>query len=564
MGASRQRRAQWCARIVVVAAISLLGIFDIPSSSVVASVQISDSDPTQRIAAGQSHTCAINNDHTVWCWGDNSLKQLGSGVSVSTGNSTTPVQTAALPSGRIPSTIAAGLSHTCLLATDGSVWCWGANGSGALGDGTTFGKAAPTQVSLPATATSIAAGGYETCAVLSTQSLYCWGKNSNGQVGNGQSPADETSPQLVGQIPSSFVVSQLDIGDVHVCAVSTAGAVWCWGNYLNGRLGSTAQSDALLPTATSSLNGTAIMVSAGKAHTCVVLSGGALRCFGSNGQGQIGQALTTTSNSSTNEILLSNTQRVSSGGEFTCVLLTSGNVQCFGKDNVGQLASGAISSPRVTPGDVTNLGGTAVDVVAGSNHACAVLATGVVKCWGKNDLGQVGSNPPNDPEVQAVAVGSLNVVPTTTSSSSSSSSSSSIAAGSSTPSSSTEGTNSTPINTNANASLLTSSTASYTSDASSTTVKTFVNYATIAPRITRLSIRRGASVSAAKIAAAVSMAVPKTSKGSMRISIVSGNTRCRFRGSTVVGVRVGSCAIAVTLMPKRGKNITRRTTIVVR
>ncbi|MCX6517939.1 MAG: hypothetical protein NTV13_04650 [Actinobacteria bacterium] len=164
-----------------------------------ATVSVSAVDPTGRIAVGEQHTCAIRNDNTI-------------------------------------------LNHTCVLATDGTVWCWGENGTGAVGDGSLANQPDPVQVTLGGTATTIAAGGNESCAILSSLEVKCWGKNTFGQIGNGTTSAGESVPVSVSKIPysasipGSFSVDHLEVGLHHACATSTTGGAWCWGYYLNKRL----------------------------------------------------------------------------------------------------------------------------------------------------------------------------------------------------------------------------------------------------------------------------------------------------------------------------------------
>ena len=174
MGTFRQERVRHLRRtgsiwaIFITACVALV----VPSSVPVrANVSISAIDPTGRIAAGDKHTCAIAVNDTIWCWGDNTYSQLGS-ASFPDGLSLDPIQTTALPGSRIAKRIVAGANHTCVLATDGTVWCWGYNGYGSIGV-TGGNQPDPVQVTLGTTATMIAAGGFTTCAVLSDNSLKC-------------------------------------------------------------------------------------------------------------------------------------------------------------------------------------------------------------------------------------------------------------------------------------------------------------------------------------------------------------------------------------------------------
>ena len=171
----------------------------------------------------------------------------------------------ALSGARIPSQIVAGSTHSCALATDGTVWCWGGNGSGQLGDASLVSNGTPTRVTLAGAASLIAAGGLSTCAVLVDNSVQCWGKNTYGQLGLGTTTASESTPQTVLHIPEWFTVRQLDVGANHTCAMSTTGVAWCWGYFQEGRLGLTQQSNVVVPAATASLGGTGQAIAAGGA-----------------------------------------------------------------------------------------------------------------------------------------------------------------------------------------------------------------------------------------------------------------------------------------------------------
>ena len=548
---------------IVLAACALVSPVSVPAQ---ATVTVSAVDPTGRIAVGEKHTCAIRNDNTIWCWGDNSLSQLGSSAHSGLTDTATPVQAAALGGGRIPSRIVAGLNHTCVLATDGTVWCWGENGTGAVGDGSLSNQSDPVQVTLGNAATSIAAGGNESCAILSSLAVKCWGKNSFGQVGNGTTSVGESVPVSVSKIPysasipGSFSVDQLEVGLYHACAISTTGGAWCWGYHLNGRLGITAGSSVLQPTATSSLGGTGRTVSAGGLHTCVVLTNDTVTCFGRNNRGQLGQNTTTTENATPTTVALSATaSAVSAGNEFTCALLTTGAVECFGANGVGQLGAGTTSTSRYAPGAVSGLSGTVVDIVAGTTHACAVMSTGEVRCWGGNSSGQLGVGN-TDPSYSAVAIASLNIMPTTTTTTTTTTSTTSTTT--TTTSTTTTSTTSTTVPGAVPENPPTQVVAPQTNTTTSSTT-TLPASPIKKKKITPIRLRVGRKISAANIAASVSFAIPKQSWGTMRISIMTGGKRCTFSGTSVKAVRRGTCSVAVVLLPKNGKASIRNNTITI-
>jgi alpha-tubulin suppressor-like RCC1 family protein len=529
-----------------------------------ATVSFSSTDPTGRIAAGDKHTCAIAVNDTIWCWGDNYFGQLG--MSAFTDDlSLIPIQTTALPAARIPRQIVAGTNHTCVLATDGTVWCWGDNGYGSVGV-TGGNQPDPVQVTLGATATMIAAGGFTTCAVLSDNSVKCWGRNNKGQLGNGTSgSAAVTTPSAVSFIPALFTVAHLEIGSTHVCAISTLGAAWCWGEFTNGRLGTTALSNAVTPTATATLGGTASEVAAGGAHTCALLTNGKLSCFGNNTTGQLGQALSTTSNSTPTVVTLAaSATHVVAGGQFTCALLLTAAVHCFGQNTNGELGSGLSGSARETPAVVTGLTGTVVDVTTGTSHACAVMSTGEVRCWGLNDFGQLGIGTQLN-VATATAIATLNVVPTTTTTSTTTTTLAPTTTSTTTTTLAPTTTSTTSVPPTTTTTAITTTTTVAESVAGSETATTSTQpYVKTVSLIHHIVVREGSHVSAAKLAASVSLSIPKRSTGTMRISITKGKKYCAFIGMTLKATQKGTCTFVVILLPKKGQSVVRSNTLTVR
>jgi len=565
-----------------------------------ANVSISAIDPTGRIAAGDKHTCAIAQNDTIWCWGDNTYSQLGKS-SLADDFSLNPVQTTALPGARVARRIVAGANHTCVLATDGTVWCWGQNGNGNLGDGTFLNQGDPVQAVLGGTATILAAGGSTTCAALSDNSLKCWGKGNSGQIGNGATSLSNWTPVYTSLVPASFTVAHIEIGATHSCAISVAGAAWCWGQYNNGRLGTTTSSNSATPIATASLGGTATEIAAGAAHTCALLTTGSVSCFGNNNMGQLGQALATASSSTPTVVTFEATAtHVSAGGQFTCALLSTAAVHCFGDNASGQLGSGSTGSARETPGAVTGLTGTVVDVTTGTSHACAVMSTGQVRCWGLNDQGQLGIGTQTN-VATATAISTLNVVPTTTAApitvapttiapttiAPTTIAPTTIAPTTVAPttvapvrveplttgpiSATTVTTSTTVVQTTTTTSISTTSTSTSSTTSTSTTELTTGTVAmALAAKskalvlIHPMAMRRGSKVSAAKLAASVSLSIPKRSVGTMRISITKGKQYCAFVGTSLKAVRKGKCTIVVMYLPKKGRSVLRSNTLTVK
>lgn len=176
------------------------------------------------------------------------------------------------------------------MTTAGAVKCWGDTSSGKLKGGTKTSRTIPVDVSgLASGVVSVSAGAFHTCAVTDTGELKCWGLNSSGQLGNG-TITDETTPVGVTGLTSG--VASVSAGDFHTCAVTTTGGLKCWGHNGSGRLGNGTSTDQIIPVDVSGLASGVSSVLSGGFHTCAVTTAGALNCWGHNGYGQIGDGTT--------------------------------------------------------------------------------------------------------------------------------------------------------------------------------------------------------------------------------------------------------------------------------
>jgi len=252
------------------------------------------------ITAGAFHTCAILDDGYVSCWGSNSYGKLGDGT---TTDRNTPTQTSSLGTDRTAVAITAGNFHTCAILDDGSVSCWGNNERGQLGDGTETNRNTPTQTSslgTDRTAVAITAGDSHTCAILDDGSVSCWGNNGQGQLGDGTT-TNRNTPTQTSSLGTDRTAVAITGGDYHTCAILDDGSVSCWGYNWNGELGDGTTTDRNTPTQTSSLgtDRTAVAISAGYYHTCPILDDGSVSCWGKNDYGQLGDGTTTDRNTPT-------------------------------------------------------------------------------------------------------------------------------------------------------------------------------------------------------------------------------------------------------------------------
>jgi alpha-tubulin suppressor-like RCC1 family protein len=351
------------------------------------------------IAAGRFHTCALTSSGGVWCWGANNNGQLGDG---SYTDSSTPVAVSGLPSG--VTAIAAGYNHTCARTSSGGVWCWGANYSGQLGDGTTTTRSTPVAVSgLPSGVTAIAAGGFYTCALTGSGGVWCWGRNCSGQLGDGTTTTRST-PVVVGGLPSG--VTAITAGGAHTCALTGSGGVMCWGFNWFGQLGgSSSLFGSSTPVAVSGLASGVTAIAAGGDHTCALTSSGGVRCWGGNFYGQLGNGSTfggTTPVAVSG--LASGVTAIAAGYAHTCARTGSGGVMCWGDNEAGQLGDGS-TIYRSTPVAVGGLASGVTAIAAGTYHTCALMSSGEVRCWGDNEAGQLGDGSFTDSSTPVVVSG---------------------------------------------------------------------------------------------------------------------------------------------------------------
>ena len=339
----------------------------------------------QSIATGVSHSCAVNGSGALLCWGINFLGHLGNG---GTTESPTPVAVSGLNSG--VAQVAAGYDHTCARTTAGAVQCWGFNGNGQLGDGTTVPRllAAPV-TGLGSGVQAISAGLDHNCALAGSGAMYCWGRNDTGQIGDG------TTTRRLASVPVTGLggnVQGIGSGNIHTCAVDASGAVKCWGRNSSGQLGDGTTDSRSTPVAVSGLSSGYTAAASGSRHSCALSASGAVSCWGANSSGQLG-------NGTTNPSLVpvpvtglgSNVSAISAGDEHTCALTNGGAVVCWGLNDNGQLGDGT-TTPASTPVPVTGLGSGIGRIAAGFSHTCALTTLGAAQCWGANFAGQLGDN----------------------------------------------------------------------------------------------------------------------------------------------------------------------------
>jgi alpha-tubulin suppressor-like RCC1 family protein len=245
------------------------------------------------VSVGAVHICALLNDNTVLCWGNNQYGQLGNG---STTTDFVPVAVLGIANAVA---IAAGAQHSCALLKDGTIRCWGMNYGGQLGSGMSttiapFGITTPVAVTSITNAVAIASGESHTCAIIADSTVLCWGDNYDGQLGNGTTTSSAV-PVTVSGITTAAAIAG---GRSYTCVILTDGSIRCWGRNYYGQLGNgtrTTTAPALLTPVTVLDVTSAVAIGLGSEHSCAVLAGGSVRCWGLNSNGQLGDGTTTDS-----------------------------------------------------------------------------------------------------------------------------------------------------------------------------------------------------------------------------------------------------------------------------
>lgn len=362
------------------------------------STTVPSGDAPLALVAGDSHTCAIRPNGTLACWGLNNRGQLGDG-------STDFLHRSARTVSGLTGVIAvdAGFRHTCALRDDGQVFCWGLNGQGQLGNGeTTQTNRLPLPVSNMADAVDVATGELHSCAVRSNGSVACWGDGFSGALGGSQ--AGSLVPRTVPGVSNAVSVVA---GGGFSCARLADNSVVCWGSNNNGQLGNGVDlSDGENPPPTSLLPVAVLLpsvsdLSAGDGFACAT-SSGSLYCWGENVYGQLGGTL---ENAVSTPLLVAgqNPAGVGAGADHACGRSAGGVVRCFGRNDEGQLGNGNRLDSLIrsgtdgeptgyrTPVDVDGLSDVQT-VASGGKHTCARRSNGTVACWGFNQDGQLGIN----------------------------------------------------------------------------------------------------------------------------------------------------------------------------
>ncbi|QDK38986.1 hypothetical protein [Bdellovibrio sp. NC01] len=380
-----------------------------------------------KVTAGQKHTCGITTGGVAYCWGSNESGQLGSTnlsntqvavdsgtilySSISAGPSATcgittagilrcwglissVVAPAVLDSGTNYSSVSVGANHICGITTSNILKCMGTNDKGQLGNGSTVNSSTFVTIDGGIAYSAVAAGNGFTCGIVANSKyLKCWGQNDYGQVGN-NSTANVTTPTV---IDGSNPYLSVFVGPNFACGLTNSNNLKCWGSNSDGQFGDGTVDKKIIPTQVNS--NTYAAGSAGGAHVCMVTATGELSCAGSNSSAQMGNINWTYKRAPTSVLGTMTYTSITSGFGHMCALNTSNSaMSCSGYNTFGQFGNN--DSVSVAGLQYVQKTSAYSSIASGQFHMCGILtSSGQLRCWGKNDSGQVSLDPTTYPQM---------------------------------------------------------------------------------------------------------------------------------------------------------------------
>jgi alpha-tubulin suppressor-like RCC1 family protein len=353
---------------------------------------VPDDSPAIALLAVGAHSCAVTTAGAAYCWGYNANGQLGNGDTLLV--NTTPV--AVVGGLRFQSIAVSQVDEvTCGLTTDGAAYCWGKNGTGQLGDGTTTRRLIPTRVAVDVAFQSLSVGASHACGVATTGTAYCWGFSPNGAFGDGSVGIRLTPAVSAPGIPLQSVVTGSDF----TCGLSPFGRAYCWGLGVMGQLGNGSSASSLAPVPVSGGLTFQRLVAGGFA-VCGLTNDGSAYCWGHNFYGTLGIGSSATEGGPTRSLtpvaVLGGLrfESLSAGFETICGVAVGGAGYCWGYNVAGNVGDGS-TEHRSLPVRVAG-GITFRSITAGTGTSCGIATTGTVYCWGGNSDGELGDGTTTD------------------------------------------------------------------------------------------------------------------------------------------------------------------------
>lgn len=324
----------------------------------------------QTVSNGDYHSCAIASDDTVWCWGRGATYALGN---ASTADHYTPIQT----SSDSWYSITSGTFQSCGIKMDGTGWCWGNNSNGSAGMGGVAKVQTPTQISGGGTWEVLSHGSNHTCGVKTGGDAYCWGSENYGKLGNGSTSTDRLTPISVS---GSYVWKDISAGGSHTCGIQSDDTLWCWGKADYGQTGLNSNTNVSIPTQVSG-GGSWADISTNYSTTCGIKSDGTVWCWGVTEAGN----LTVPTQQGTD----TDWARVTTGQGYQCAIKTDGTGWCWG---YGGFAKGYNDDwPASLPTQISGAYEWNDIAAGGQGHSCGITVDGNVFCWGDGGYGKLGN-----------------------------------------------------------------------------------------------------------------------------------------------------------------------------
>ncbi len=351
----------------------------LPSAAVQATGQLT----FRQLSSGSSHTCGVTTENRAYCWGANGSGELGNG---STGSMVT--EPVAVAGGLRFLEVRVGTGFTCGLTTVNRVYCWGASLGTEPGTSPQF-SSVPAEVSGGRRFSQLRTGSGHACALTSVRVAFCWGDNSRGQLGDGT----RTNRRSPIQVATGLRFLQIRAGGNHSCGVTTDRRAFCWGSNVSGQLGDGTELMRVKPVLVKG-GYSFLQLSTGGGHTCGVSTANRAYCWGFNQEGQLGDG-GSGFNRRHRPVAVAGALQfsgVGAGTSHTCAVTTNGNAYCWGWTFYGQLGDGsALHTFEERHSPVAVVGGFKFNsVVAGRVHTCGVTVGGQGYCWGHNHTGQLG------------------------------------------------------------------------------------------------------------------------------------------------------------------------------
>ena len=321
----------------------------------------------------------------MFTWGNNTLGQLGDNTST---HKSSAVQVAA--SSINWKQASAGNSFSVAIKTDGTLWTWGQNASGQLGDNTIIHRSSPVQtVNFGSTWTQVGAGNIHAGGVKSDGTLWLWGNNTNGRLGD-NSITHRSSPVQTDGTATTWI--QVFCGDAHTAATKNDATLWCWGKNTDGQLGDNSITHRSSPVQTVAVGTNWKYLSCGSNHTAGLKLDGTLWLWGNNAYGQLGDNSIVHRSSPIQTISYGTSwTRVSCGRNMTIAVKNDGTLWCWGKNTEYELGDNSTTN-RSSPVQTLNGGTNWISCMAGYKHTMATNTGNLLFVWGANTYGQIGDN----------------------------------------------------------------------------------------------------------------------------------------------------------------------------